>query len=83
MAEDLTLTVHADGRQVQRELARARRAMDAALLRHEITERTSLTALITHAPGVTHNPACTPAPPRVAWSKTAHDAIHPKRESPQ
>lgn len=83
MAENVKLTVHADATQAQRELARAHRAMRAAVLRDQITERTSLTALINRATGILHNPACAPEPMRApTWSQAAHDAIHPKREEP-
>jgi len=62
------------------QLARAHRAMRAAILRDQIHQRTNLTALIHRARGVPHDPACTSQPMSTpTWTKTAHDAIHPRR----
>jgi len=79
MAQDVKLTVHADGTHAIDQLARAQRAMRAAVLRDQLVERMSLPALIQRGRGVAHDPACAPRPGSFAWSKTAYEAIHPPR----
>lgn len=59
----------------RRALNRARRAMDAALLRNHVAERTNLSALTRDGRGVTHNPACAARPITIQWSEQASDTL--------
>ncbi len=49
--------------------------MDAALLRNALAQHTNLATLIRAGRGVAHNPACTPGPTNIRWTKTAETAL--------
>lgn len=59
----------------RRALTRARRAMDAALIRAHIAETISIAALVRDGRGVPHNPACAARPITVDWSEQASDTL--------